>query len=182
MDRPERNASRCSARQRRQSSGVGARPDKGKGGKGKAKKGGKGKEKDEKQAGKFEGECRYCQKKGHKKAVCRKMQADLAAGKCDKSGKPTVVNSLTGTGATQPSPQASNAPSAVACVASTIPMQQIVPVYFPSPVGSQAPHQTETWLIKMIGPAKRTLIVASLDGAEYALLDSESDFLSNQCR
>ena len=37
----------------------------GKGGNGKAKKGGKGKERDEKLAGKFEGECRYCHKKGH---------------------------------------------------------------------------------------------------------------------
>ena len=56
------------------------------------------KEKDEKPAGKFEGECRYCQKEGHKEAECRKMKADLAAGRCDKSGKPTGVNSLTATG------------------------------------------------------------------------------------
>ena len=63
------------------------------------------------------------------------MKADLAAGECDKNGKPTGVNSLTATGATQPSSQASYAPSALA---STIPMQQMVPVYFPNPVGSQA--------------------------------------------
>ena len=47
--------------QKRQGSGGAARPDKGKGGtgrKGKAKKGGKDKEKDEKLAGKFEGDCR----------------------------------------------------------------------------------------------------------------------------
>ena len=69
--------------------------------------GGKGKEKDEKSASKFEGECRYCQKKGHKNAECRKMKADLAAGKCDKNGMPTRVNSLTTTGVTQPSLQAS---------------------------------------------------------------------------
>ena len=31
------------------------------------------------------------------------MQADLAAGRCDKSGKPTGVNSLTATGGTQSS-------------------------------------------------------------------------------
>ena len=30
------------------------------------------------------------------------MKADLAAGKCDTSGKPTGVNSLTAIGATQP--------------------------------------------------------------------------------
>ena len=40
--------------------------------------------KNEKPVSKFEGECRYCQKKGHKKADCRRMNADLAAGKCDK--------------------------------------------------------------------------------------------------
>ena len=33
-------------------------------------------------------------------------------------------------------------------MASTIPMQQIVPVYFPSPVGSQASQQTETWYVR----------------------------------
>ena len=43
-------------------------------------------------------------RKGHKKAECRKMKADLDAGKCDKHGKPTCVKSLTATGATQPSP------------------------------------------------------------------------------
>ena len=71
-----------SVRNGRAASGGSARPDKGKGGKGgkgKAKKGGKGKEKDEKPAGKFEGECRYYQNKGHQKAECRKMKADLAA-------------------------------------------------------------------------------------------------------
>ena len=62
--------------QERQGSGSGSRPDKGKGG-------GKGKERDEKVASKFEGECRYCHKKGHKKAECRKMKADLAACNCD---------------------------------------------------------------------------------------------------
>ena len=76
--------------QERQGSGSGSRSDKGKGGeggKGKFKNGGKGKEKDAKPAGKFEGECRI--KKGHEKAECRKMKADLATGKCEKSGKPT---------------------------------------------------------------------------------------------
>ena len=128
--------------QERQVGGSGSRPDKGKGGKGgkgKSKKGGKGKKRDEKAVSKFDGECRYCIKRGHKKAECRKMKADLAAGKCENNGKPIGVNSLTATGATQPSPQASYAPS----LASTIPMQQIVPVYFLSPVGSQPPQQTE---------------------------------------
>ena len=116
------DAVHVSGGQERQGSGGGAQPDKGRGGKGrkgKAKKGGKGKEKDEKTAGKFEGECRYCQKKGHKKTECRKMKADLASGKRDKSGKPTRVNSLTAIGATQLSSQTSYAPSAVGSMAST---------------------------------------------------------------
>ena len=81
--------------QERQGSGSGPRSDKGKGGKGgkgKSKKGGKGKEKNDKPASNFEGECKYCQKKGHKKAECRQMKEDLAAGKCDKHGKPTGVH------------------------------------------------------------------------------------------
>ena len=138
--------------QERQGSGCGSRSDKGKGGKGESKKGGKGKEKDEKPVSKFEGECRYCQKKGHKEAECRKMKADLAAGRCDKPGKPAGVNSLTAT--------ASYAPS----MASTIPMQQMVPVHFPNPIGSQ---HSETWFINMMVPTQKTLMVASLDGAEY---------------
>ena len=71
------------------------------------------------------------------------MKSDIAAGKCDKSGKPTGVNAVTAAGATQPSPQASYAPSMVR-------------------------------FINMIVPAQKTLMVASLDGAEYALLDSGS--------
>ena len=102
------------------------------------------------------------------------MKADLAAGKCDKNGKPTGVNSLTATGATQHFSQSSDAPS----LASTIPMQQMVPVYFPNPVGSQATQQTGTWFINMIVPCKKTLMVASVDGAEYALLDSGSGLTS----
>ena len=93
------------------------------------------------------------------------MKADLAAGKCDKNGKPTGVNSLTATVATQPSSQASCAPS----MASTIPMHQMVPVYFPCPFGSQPSQQTETWFINMIVRAQRT---------EYALLDSGSGLTS----
>ena len=133
-----------------------------------------GKEKDEKPGSKFEGECRYCQKKGRKKAECRKMKADLPAGKRDQNGKPTGVDSLTETGATQPSSQASYAPS----LASAMPMQQMVPVYFPNPTGSQASQQTETWFINMIVPAQKTLMVASSDGAEYAVLDSGSGLTS----
>ena len=102
------------------------------------------------------------------------MKADLAASKCDKNGKPTGVNSLTATGAAQPSPQASKAPS----LANTLPMQQMVPVYFPNPVGSQASQQTETWFINMTVLAQKTPIVASLDGAECALLDSGSGLTS----
>ena len=90
-------------------------------------------------------------KKRHKKAECRKMKADLAADKCDKNGKPTGVNSLTATGATQPSSPASHAPSP----ASIIQVQQMVPVYFPTPVGSQAFQQTETCFINMIVLAQK---------------------------
>ena len=92
------------------------------------------------------------------------MKSDIAAGKCDKSGKPIGVNALSAAGATQPSPQASYAPS----MASTIPLQQMVPVYFPCPDGSQTSQPTETWYINMIVPAQKTLMVASLDRAEYA--------------
>ena len=99
------------------------------------------------------------------------MKADLAAGKCDKHGKPTGVKSLTATGATQVSPQASDAPSQ----ASTIPMLQMVPVHFPNPIVSQ---HSESRFINMIVPVQNTLMVASLDGAEYALLDSGSGLTS----
>ena len=102
------------------------------------------------------------------------MKSDIAAGKCDKSGKPIGVNALSAAGARQPSPQASYAPS----MASTIPLQQMVPVYFPCPDGSQAPQQTQIWFINMIGSAQKTLMVASLDGAEYASLDSGSGLTS----
>ena len=110
----------------------------------------------------------------HKKSDCRKMRSDIAAGKCDKSGNPIGVNALTAVGATQPSPQACYAPS----MTSTIPLQQMVPVYFRCPVGSQTSQPTETWFINMIVPALKSLMVASLDGAEYALLDSGSGMTS----
>ena len=157
----------------RQGSGSDSRSDKGKvQRKGKSKKGSKGKEKDEKSASNFEGECRYCLKKGHKNAECRKMKADLAAGKCDKNGKPTGVNSLTATRATQPSPQASSAPS----LASTIPMLQMVPVYSPNTAGSQASQQTETWFINMIVPAQLGRSRIRVVGFWLRL-----DVLPNQC-
>ena len=57
-------------------------------------------------------------------------------------------------------------------------MQQVVPMYFPSPTGSQRSQPTETWFIAMIVPTQKTLTVASLDGAEYALLDSGSGLTS----
>ena len=155
--------------QERQGGSSGSRSEKGKGGRSKSKKGGKGKEREEKAASKFNGECRYCQKKGHKKADCRKMKADIDAGRCDKSGKPKGVNALTAAGSTQPSPQASFAPS----LASTIPLQQVVPMYC-----SQTPHHAKTWFINTIMPVQKTLMVASLDGAEYALLDSGSGLTS----
>ena len=84
------------------------------------------------------------------------MKTDIDAGRCDKSGKPMGVNALTAAGSTQPSPQASYAPS----LTSTIPLQQVVPMYLQSDASAM--------------PAQKTLMVASLDGAEYALLDSGS--------
>ena len=59
-----------------------------------------------KAASKFNGECRYCQKKGHKKADCRNMKADIEAGRCDKSGKPKGVNALTAAGSDKHHPTA----------------------------------------------------------------------------
>ena len=55
-----------------------------------------------KAASKFEGKCSYCLKRGHKKADCRKMKSDIAAGKCDKSGKPIGVKALSAAGGTLP--------------------------------------------------------------------------------
>ena len=43
-------------------------------------------------------------KRKHKKSDCRMMKSDIAAGKCDKSGKPIGVNALSAEGATQPFP------------------------------------------------------------------------------
>ena len=57
-------------------------------------------------------------------------------------------------------------------------MQQMVPVYFPNPVGSQASQQTQTSFINMIVQAQKTLMIANLDGAEYAMLDSGSGLTS----
>ena len=99
------------------------------------------------------------------------MKSDIGAG---KSGKPIgVINALSRAGATQPSPQASHAPS----IASTIPLQHMVPVHSVSD-GSQTSQPTETWYINMIVPAQKILMVARLDGAEYALLDSGSGLTS----
>ena len=52
---------------------------------------------------------------------------------------------------------------------------QVVPMYC-----SQTPHPAKPWFINTIMPAQKTLMVASLDGAEYALLDSGSGLTS--CR
>ena len=136
--------------------------EKGKGGSSKSKKGGKGKEREENAASKFRGECRFYHKNRHKKADCRKMKTDIDAGSCDKSGKPKGVNALTAASSTQPSPQASYAAS----LTSTIPLLQ-VPMYC-----SQTPQPAEPWFINTIVPVLKTPMVASLDGAEYALLDS----------
>ena len=163
--------------QERQVGGGGSRSDKGKGGKGgkgKSKKGSKGKERGGKAATKFDDECKILPGEGTQEVGLQKVKSDIAAGKCDNSGKPIGVNALSAAGATQPSLQASYAPS----MASTIPSQQMVPVYFPCPDGSQTSQPTETWHINMVVPAQKTLMVASLDGAEYALLDSGSGLTS----
>ena len=99
----QEDAVHVNVNQERQVDGSGTRSDKGKsskGGKGKSK----GKDRGEKAANKFDGECRYCQKRGHNKADCRKMKSDIAAGKCDRSGKPIGVNALSAAAATQLSP------------------------------------------------------------------------------
>ena len=173
----ERDAVHVNVNQKRQVDGSGSRSDTGKTserGKSKSKKGGKSKERGEKAATKFECECRYCLKMGHKKSDCRKVKSDIVAGMCDKSGKPLAVNALSAAGATQPSPLASHAPS-MAC---TMPLQQMVPMYFPCRDGNQTFQPTETWHINMIVPTQKILNVSSLDGAEYALLDSGSGLTS----
>ena len=133
--------------QERPGGGSGLRPDKSKSGKGRqaqVQEGRQGQgEREEKAGSRFEGECRGTARR-RKKAECRKMKSDIAAGKCDKSGKPTGVNSLTGTGTTQPFPQASYAP----CMASTISLQQMVTI------------PSETLFINVVVPAQKTLMVA----------------------
>ena len=134
---------------------------------GESKKGGNGKEKDENSVSKFDGECRYCQKKGHKKSECGKMKADHAA-------EPGGVNSFKATGAMQPSSQASDAPT----LAKAIQMQQIVPAKVQNPLGNQ--EQTETWFINMTTTAQKILKFATLGVSEHALWDSESGVTSFQ--
>ena len=157
--------------QERQGGSSGSRSEKGnssKGGRSKSKK--RGKDKEEKAASKkFNGERRYCQKRGHKKADCRNMKSDIDAGRCDRSGKSTGVNALTAAGSTQPSPQTSYALS----LTSTISLQQVVPMFC-----SQTPQLAETWFINTIVLGQKTLMVASMDGAEFALLDSGSGLTS----
>ena len=48
----------------------------------------------------------------------------------------------------------------------------------PVPPAVKTSQPTETWFINMIVPAQTTLMVASLDGTEYALLDSGSGLTS----
>ena len=71
------------------------------------------------------------------------MQADRAAGKCDKNGKPTGVNSLTATGATQVSP------ASELCTESGEHHPDAADglcVFPDSRCGSQASQPTETWV------------------------------------
>ena len=131
----------------------------GKGGRSKSKK---SKERREKVVTKFDGECRYCLKRKHKKSDCTTMKSDIAAGKCDKSGKP-IGGQCTPSGRRNAAFTASEL-----CTehGKHHPLQQMVPVYFQCPDGSQTSQLTETWYINMIVPAQKTLMVASLDGAD----------------
>ena len=79
--------------QERQVDSSGSRSDKGKGGKGGNGKSKKGKERDEKATSKFEGECRYCPKRGHKKAECRKMKSESFAQQ-EKQNDPCRLRTL----------------------------------------------------------------------------------------
>ena len=93
------------------------------------------------------------------------MKLDIAAGKCDKSGKPTGVNSLTATDTTQlhrkrAMHRAWRAPSRCSrwcqCTSKVPPAVRRLNIV----------------------PAQKTLMVASLHRAEYALLDSGSGLTS----
>ena len=53
-----------------------------------------------------------------------------------------------------------------------------VQLYYQCPDGRQTSQPTETWYINMVVPAQKTLMVASLDGAEYTMLDSGSGLMS----
>ena len=100
------------------------------------------------------------------------MQADLAPGRCDKSGMPTGVDSLPRQAARSLLRKRTmrrarldpwRAPSR--CNISSF-------VCFPSHFDSQSLQQPETWFMNKTVPAQRILKVASFDGAEYALSDS----------
>ena len=166
------DAAHVNGNQERQVDGSGSRSDKGKGGKGKSKKGSKGKERREK-AAKFDGECRYCLKTRRKKSDCTKMKSDIAAGKCDWSGK--GVNALSAAGATQPSPQTELCTEHGKHHSIATGGASVLPVF------RRLSDVTETRYISVLVLAPKALMVPSLDGAEYALLDSGSslDVLPN---
>ena len=115
--------------------------------------------------------------RGQTRLQCKSMQCMSTSirnkGKSGKSGKGTSKKEARARRKmrNRSSSQASYAPS----MASTISMQEMVPVHFPNPIASQ---HSETWYINMIVPAQKTLMVASLDGAGYALLDSGSGLTS----
>ena len=141
-----------------------------KGVKGKSKKGGRGKERNEKLVRQVEGECMYCRTERHKKAEFRKMKADIAAGKCVKQDKPTGVNSLTSI--------LRHAVSSASELCAEHGKHHLTAADGPSALPESYWHSTETWFINMIIPAQKTPMVASLDGAEYAFLDSGSGLTS----
>ena len=101
------------------------------------------------------------------------MKADLAASKCDNNSKPTGVNSLTATGATKLSSQASYAPS----LASTTPDAPEGHCVFPESRWQSNVSADRNLVHEHDRPGPDNSH-GSLDGAEYALLGSGSGLTS----
>ena len=100
-----------------------------------------------------QGECRVAGTKANVGAARRRSTRRWSAGGSRlisrQAGATRVASQHVSTrsrrqAARSDSSQTSYAPSAVESMASTIPMQQIVPVFFPSPFGSQSSQQPET--------------------------------------
>ena len=90
----------------------------------------KDKNKDNPAAGK---ECHYCKKLNHLKPDCRKLKADIAAGKVDSKGKP-----LAGASSSSAGPRSVTEgpiPNQLALPAPPIPVNAAYPTYFQPPQG-----------------------------------------------